>query len=178
MKPSTVSYRYAKAYFQNSIEDNSIDTVFNDFLLLLDVFSSVKEIKTILANPIIKNDKKIEIIEEIFKNKVNQKTLKFLIFVIEQNRADILKYVIEKFVELYYDYKGIIQAEIKSYIELTTEQKQNLINKLERITNKKINCKFYVENNIGGGFIIYLNDLVYDYSFNKQIIKLRAELLK
>ncbi len=178
MKNTTVAIRYAKAYFENCMSNNTIENSYIDILIIKDALNQFRELKSVLSNPIIKMDKKKEIISELFKDRVSEDTIKFLFFVVEQNRIDILNIILDKYCELYYEYKNILNVEVCSYIELTEEQKSKIINKIKEITKKNIQAVFKVDTNTQGGFVLYFNDLVYDYSFKKQINKLRAELLK
>lgn len=178
MKNTSVAIRYAKAYFESCLEQNDIETPFNDISIIKDALSNSKELKAVLSNPIIKPDKKKIIVNDLFADKISEKTKKFIDFIIDQNRIDLLDAILQKFCNLYYDKKNIIIVEIKSYLELTEEQKKQLISKIERITSKTVQANFKVDETISGGLVIYFNDLVYDYSFNKQIEKLRAELMK
>lgn len=178
MKNTSVAIRYAKAYFESCLEQNDIETPFNDISIIKEALSNSRELKAVLSNPIIKSDKKKIIVNDLFADKISEKTKKFIDFIIDQNRIDLLDSILQKFCDLYYEKKNIINVEIKSYLELTEEQKQQIVNKIEKLTNKTAQVKFSVDETIAGGLVIYFNDLVYDYSFNKQIEKLRAELLK
>ena len=57
--------RYAKAILDLAVEKDQLDNVYNDMLLLREAFRVSRELVILLKSPIIKADKKKQILEAI-----------------------------------------------------------------------------------------------------------------
>ena len=66
MKDLKVSNRYAKALLELAVETNNLEDCYSDMNTILTVCQESKEFHLLLKSPIIKTDKKIIIIEEVF----------------------------------------------------------------------------------------------------------------
>ena len=75
MKQSRVTIRYAKALFQLVIEQDTLEQSYNDMVLLDRVCAESKELSLLLKSPIVKTDKKLKILEEIFGSKIRKATI-------------------------------------------------------------------------------------------------------
>ena len=72
MANSRVASRYVKSLLGLAVEQNALDQVHNDMLAFSKVVQSNRDFALMLRNPIIKHDKKREILEKIFTGKVNK----------------------------------------------------------------------------------------------------------
>ena len=68
MKDSLLVRRYAKALLDYSIENKMEDKAFDDLKIIFDVLKENKNLRNILAEPFISIEKKISIIEKLFKD--------------------------------------------------------------------------------------------------------------
>ncbi len=177
MSISKVANRYADSFLANAIEKGILDEITNDVNFILNVINSSDELQRFLASPIIKTELKKSILREIFADNTSAHTLKFLEFVVDKKREDILIQIFEKFIELKDDYLGIVRLDIKSAFPLSEDLKEILLKKFESIFNKKIEAVFSQEDNLIGGFLVKYRDTVYDASIKHQLEKLKQNLI-
>lgn len=177
MSISKVADRYADSFLSNVIEKGVINEVANDINLLLNTINVSAELKRFLISPVIKSELKKTVLKEIFSNKISSHSLKFLDFVVDKKREDILLNILNRFNELKDDYLGIVRLEVKSAFILNDELKELLLKKFENIFNKKIEANFILDTNLIGGFIVRFNDTVYDASIKHQLEKLKQNLI-
>ena len=78
MKDLKVSNRYAKALLELAVETNNLEDCCSDMNTILTVCQDSKEFYLLLKSPIIKTDKKIVIMEEVFSNKLSELTTGFI----------------------------------------------------------------------------------------------------
>mgnify|MGYP005651217601 CR=1 FL=1 len=76
------------------------------------------------------------------------------------------------------DHKGLIRAQVITSIYLTDEEKTRLKEKLEKISNKKVDIVHKIDKSIIGGMIVYLHNIVIDRSIKRQLEILKHDLLK
>ena len=112
MKDLKVSNRYAKALLELAVETNNLEDCYSDMNTVLTVSQESKDFYLLLKSPIIKTDKKIIIIEEVFSNKLSELTNGFIKIIICKKREAILDSVAKSFISLYKEKKNIISAKL------------------------------------------------------------------
>ena len=81
--------RYAKALLDLAVESNKLDVVEQNMTLLIQTSEETRDLSVFLNSPLIKADKKIAIIHEIFKS-FDKITVDFLSLVINNGRDRII----------------------------------------------------------------------------------------
>jgi F-type H+-transporting ATPase subunit delta len=83
---------------------------------------------------------------------------------------------LQAFLELVAEREGVVGAEVRSAIELSPQQLQNLQERLERYTGRKVRLEAQVDANVRGGVIARVGDTVFDGSINTHLERLRLRL--
>jgi F-type H+-transporting ATPase subunit delta len=83
---------------------------------------------------------------------------------------------LQAFLELVAEREGIVGAEVRSAIELSPQQRQNLQQRLEKYTGRKVRLEALVDTNVRGGVIARVGDTVFDGSISTQLERLRQRL--
>ena len=104
MKSSRAAIRYAKALIQESIEVDSLESMYSDMQVVLNTFQENDNLKFLVESRVVKNSLKLSTLKLIFKN-LSKLSLKFIDVLSENNRIDLLEAISFKFIELYKDYK-------------------------------------------------------------------------
>ena len=66
MKSTKSAIRYAKALLELSIENSNLNEVSSDMKRIVESSNETKDFKVFLNSPVIKSDKKIEILKALF----------------------------------------------------------------------------------------------------------------
>lgn len=160
-----VALSYAKSL--SEIEEISI----NDLYDLKNVIDSSSDLRNVLSNSSISMSKKIEILDDIFSGKINDKVLSFCKILVEKGRISELGEII-KLYELQMNKKNnIVQVSVSSAIELDEEYKRVILEKLEMKLQKKVMPKWEVLPEIIAGLIFKIGDVVIDSSLRYKIEK-------
>lgn len=170
-----VSYRYANSLMLLAEEKNIFQGVAKDADLIFNTINNSKELKIILKSPVIKTELKKKLLNEIFSNKISSETLSFIDFVIQKNREDILLEIFKEFLVLCDKKNKILRAKVKTAVELDESLKSKLTSKLESRTNQKIIANYLLDQKIIGGFVVEIDDQVYDASVKHQLTQLRKK---
>ncbi len=176
MKTTKISNRYAKALFELAIEKNIIEQVKKDTQLIVDIYESNKDFKLMLLNPIIKSDKKQNIIKKIFENHLHKVSLNFLIIITQKRRESFINGIAEQFTNLYKEYKGIKTIALKTAVEIDDNIRKNLILLLKKQTDSEIELIEKTDKNLIGGFILSTDDKQFDSSISNKLQKISKEL--
>ena len=129
MKQSRVTIRYAKALFQLVIEQDTLEKSYNDMVLHDGACTKSKELSLLLKSPIVKTDKKIKILEEIFEKKINKATMSFINIIAKKKREGLLALVASSFIALYKTHNKIETATVISATPLDEELRAEMITK-------------------------------------------------
>jgi len=178
MVSQKVSNRYALSLLSIALEKNILDKVYNDVNLLIKTFNENDELQRVIESPVIRPEMKISILGEIFSRKIDKETLRFIHFIIEKRREEILYSVAKRFTELRNKHLGIVELLVRTAFELNDDQKKILKKRFEKILNKKTIMNFKVDNNLIGGFIAQVGDTVYDASMKHQLELLKKEFIQ
>ena len=126
MKDLKVSNRYAKALLELAVETNNLEDCYSDMNTILTVCQESKEFYLLLKSPIIKTDKKIIIIEEVFSNKLSKLTNGFIKIITSKKRGNI-RLCSKSFISLYKEKKNIISAKLVTATEIDNETREEVL---------------------------------------------------
>lgn len=170
-----ISYRYANSFFQSVESKKTFYKYSEDMELIHNTLMQSKDLRSVLRNPVIKQNEKQNILIKIFGGKVQKDTLAFLEFVVEKNRENILTEITKEFLNLRDIKEGIVRTNITSSIELTESVKKDISGKLEKRTNMKVSPTFTLDKNLIGGFVVKIQGTVIDASVKHQLELLRKK---
>ncbi len=178
MKDSRINDRYAKAYFDLSIEQNILDTAFHDMELVKEICMMSKDFESMLSSPVIRTDKKQAVVKEIMGVHINELSLSFIQLILKKRREANLRSIAIAFIQMYKELNGIKTAHIETAVALDNETKSQFTNLLEQQTNKSIELLEEINPKIIGGFIVTIDDKQSDNSISTKIQRLRKDFDK
>lgn len=178
MSEVKVSKRYALSLLEISNEKKILERVKNDMEFFYQTMRKNHNLLLAMDNPVIKPQVKKSILNEIFSNHVHEETLRFLDFIIDKGRENLLQSISEEFLRLVDEYYGIAKVDVLVAFRFSDEQKEQLKNRLEKILNKKIELKFSTDPKLIGGFVAKVGNTLYDASLAHQLDLLRKEFVK
>ncbi len=171
------SHRYATSLIETAIEKNKLDKVSSDMVLLTDTLEDNRALQLMLENPVIRPEIKNNILKEIFSSSFDTDSIKFLSFVIDKKRENLLDSIAKRFLELRDEHLGITRVKVISAFNFSEDQIDLLKNKLEELLKKKIRLSFEIDESLIGGFIAKAGDTMYDASIRHQLELLKKQFL-
>lgn len=177
MMGNKITLRYATSFLDIAEEKNMLNVFSGDMELFQSALEVSRELRNMIQNPVIKPSTKKTIIEEIFKDKINAESLRFLKFVIDKNRENFIGEIVQNFLLLRDGKLGIVNVSVKTPYTLNKEQSDSLRAKFETLLNKKVRMNFKIDTALIGGFLAKVDDTVYDASFLHQLDLLKKQFL-
>lgn len=171
-----VATRYASALMELTNEQKKSDAVADDLLTVKNALDGSRELRNVLASPIIPKEKKQTIIREVFKKKISDVVLKYMNEIINKGREHMLREILTQYFVLRDEQLGIVRVEVKTSVEFSTKQEKELTRQLETMTKKKVEITFSLDNSIKGGFVARVGDTVLDGSIRRQLEILKMKL--
>ncbi len=177
MSSLIASRRYASALLSAAEEGNFLDTIVEELQVIKEVLEHSRDLVHALRSPLVKGDKKIHILEEVFRGSVGEKMFLFLKLVARKKRAGLLPEIIDEFQILLDEKKGIINVDITSAVQLSDEQTNELVSRLAAFTGKQIRPRMAVNAQFIGGVTVKIGDTIHDGSISHQLQMLRQTLV-
>ena len=168
MIKSQVGRRYSKAIFDIAEEKNQVKEIYELLNSAMVLYRTDKEFKNFIRNPLISNEEKKFVLNEIF-GKDNSDNLNILLYILDKGRINCIKYIVAEYLKIYYRKNRILDVRATFTKELTEEQKKKLIDKLSQKTGKEINLEIKIDKNILGGGIIRIGDKIIDGSIRREL---------
>ena len=92
MKETRIAIRYAKALFELAMEQNSVETTYQDMILIRNVCHENREFRLMLSSPVIKIDKKQAILKLLFEKKTGALIQAYLHIIVAKRRESFIEY--------------------------------------------------------------------------------------
>ncbi|SET09474.1 ATP synthase F1 subunit delta [[Clostridium] polysaccharolyticum] len=174
-----VSKTYGQALFELALEENALEQILEEEAFVKEVFADYGDLVTLLNHPKISKDEKIQVVENIFKGKISDTMLGFLVIVVTKERYDELEQIFQYLEEKVKEYKNIGVVSVTTAVELSEEQKARLTQRLLEVTSfKQLEFSYSVNPQIIGGMILRIGDRIVDSSIRTEIDQMAKSLLK
>ena len=173
-----INLNYAKALFMLATDLNQTKEVMDDMRLVYKVAKENHQLATVLNNPTMPGEKKLGIIEAIFKGKVCDTTLQFLLFVTKKRRTLNIKGIASTYMELYLDANNTVVADVMTAVEVNQEHLENIRQKVANYTGKKVEIYSHTTNKMLGSFHLTFGTYLYDARIRTKIAKMRTAFAK
>jgi F-type H+-transporting ATPase subunit delta len=172
-----VANRYAKSLMEIAIETNQLEAVRADMKLVEKVCNENREFVLFLESPVIKTDKKLIVLDSIFKSKISDTTLAFLSLIAKKHREMLINEIAKAFDEAYKHTKNIYTAVITSASGLDAMSKQKVLDLIKSQLNGEVELIEKVDATTIGGFVLKIGDKQLDKTVAHQLSNMKKQLL-
>lgn len=173
-----VSKTYAQALFELAVEEDKTSAFLEETSGLLEVIRTNAEFGQFMNHPKIQKEDKLEVVQNVFRDKISREMLGFLVTIIEKDRYTEIEAILEDFVASVKEYNNIGTAYVTTAIAINDQEKQDIESRLLATTRyKTIECIYDVDKSLIGGMVIKMGDRVVDSSIRTKLDKLQRELL-
>jgi F-type H+-transporting ATPase subunit delta len=157
--------RYAKSLIDLAIERDQLEKIFADMQWLQQVCKQSRDFSNLLKSPIIKPDKKQQVVEAIIKGNVSEVTALFVRLLIAKGRESNLPEIITAFINQYKEHKNIYTVKLTTAAPLNDDLKNAIINQIRKTSEmKNIELESIVNEDLIGGFVLQAGDKLIDAS--------------
>ncbi|MDR3046701.1 MAG: ATP synthase F1 subunit delta [Bacteroidales bacterium] len=175
MKNVKLANRYAKSLFDFALEKQELETVYKDSKTVLEILQQNRELYTVLESPVIPHSKKSKIFLALFKDTLHPITLAFLRLLLLKKREPSLALILTEFEAYYYKFHNIKKVDLISARPMTEANLNKLKVILEQRTSSKIEIYPVVKPEVIGGFMVKIDDVIFDHTVLKDVVKLKRE---
>lgn len=176
MNLSIIGYRYAKALIDLANEQGKLEEVNTDMKFFETVCSENDEFRKIMANPIVRHEKKHSILKKIFKNRVTDVTFSIFSVLTKKNREQLLLPIAKEFQKLYDEQKGVQKVQISTPVALTDTQKAEFSKVVSESIKKTVELTEKIDESLLGGYVLKVGDTQIDTSVKHKLNELKVAM--
>jgi F-type H+-transporting ATPase subunit delta len=181
MKSNSVSQAvvapYADALISLAQEQNNLDTIAKDVRLIGNTLKDSAELTQLFASPLIGENVKKGVIENVFGSQVSVLTKSFLLLLVDRKRIAFLGEIVNQFQTLLRVIDGVALAEIITALKLSRAQEDTLRDRVKSMTKaRSVELAVTVNADLIGGVIIKVGSQVVDASIRGQLRRLKSSL--
>lgn len=175
MSQTAVAIRYAKSLIQIANEKGLLDTVYADMHMVLAGCKKLKDLHALLNSPVVKTDKKVQVLKMIFNGQVCSITESFIVLLAKKRRESYLEIIAVEFINQYKEQNNIVTATVTTAIPLDEATRKNILDILKKWYKAEIELHEKVDAKLIGGFIITVGSKQVDMSIQHQLMELRKD---
>lgn len=168
MDKEAIAKRYASAIYDIAESSDKIGEIREALNILAENYNEDEEFKVFLLDPSIKYDEKVEYLHKSF-DFISEDAFKIINYLVKKGRVSLAEKIKDSYLKIYYEKNNKILVNATFTKELSDNQREALMKKLEEKYKKKIVLNLSVDEELIGGGIIKIGNKVIDGSIKSQI---------
>ncbi|MFM7682603.1 MAG: ATP synthase F1 subunit delta [Bacteroidota bacterium] len=177
MKSTKSAGRYAKALLELAQDQNKLEVVESNVNSILRASKESNDFQVFLNSPLIKVDKKIEVLNQLFSD-FDALTLNFIALTTNNGRERLITEIANSFITQLKELRGIVPVSITSATPLDSKTRGVIMSKISASVKGKLEVEELVDKDLIGGFIVRMGDKQIDASVASQLNRMKQELTK
>ena len=169
MRETRLSHRYAKSLLDLALEKGQLEQVYEDMQLVMNSIRNSHDLSLLLKSPVIKTDKKQDILKAVFGGKIGVISAGFIDIITHKRRESKLEGIAESFLGQYKKHKQILTAVITTASGLDEKLRSQVMEIVKGSSSSQVELVEKVDKNLIGGFVLRLGDNQVDASIIRQI---------
>lgn len=178
MRDIQVAKPYARALYEAALEQDALAPIATDVDKLRDLIEQSEELAQLIHSPVLSPDFKSETFQQLFADAMQPLTINFFKLLASKQRERYLIAIMDTFSEIVDAAAGRIVAKVTTAVPITSEQEEQLTAQLSAYSGKQVRLETTTDPQIQGGFIVQLDDTVFDASVASQLQRLKQQLAK
>jgi F-type H+-transporting ATPase subunit delta len=179
MQNPRLAARYAKSLLDIAVEQNQLDRTLSDVKLLSEVCNQSRDFTNVLRSPVIKADKKDAVIEAVLGNRLAPLTKAFISLLVNKGREATLPEIAKAFIAQYKELKHIKTVRLTTAAPVSDAVKQKILQRATAtLDNNQVELVEMVNPDIIGGFVLEMDDKLFDASVLRDLKDVRTQFMK
>lgn len=181
MKGSSLSSEIAEPYAQalmSLAQSNNLSERFGEDLRgLLSLLENSLELRQCLTSPVIGEDKKKAILQEVIGRDAHPSLKNFLMLLVDKRRLVFLEAICQQYLDLLRKSTNTVLAEVTSATELNEDQRNAVAQRVKTLTGAQaVELKASVNPDLIGGVVIKVGSQIFDASLRGQLRRISLSL--
>lgn len=178
MSVTRIASRYAKSLIELAQEKGKLEEVNADIATFTNALKN-RDFELLVKSPIIQAEKKRDIFKAIFGGKIEEITAAFFDIVIRKGRESVLGDMTKAFNSQYRASKQITTAKVTTAGAMSAAQLDSIKAQLKGMDmiNGQVELETAIDADLIGGFVLEIEDRLYDASVKNKLAQLKKEIL-
>jgi F-type H+-transporting ATPase subunit delta len=173
---SVVDRVYATALFEAARDQDRLAPVRDELAQIVEAEAEVPELRELLRNPQLDPRARAGALEDLVSG--GEELLRnFLLVLADKGRTASLEEIAREFERLNAEHEGIVHAELTTAVELSDEEAQTLLQRIEQASGRKVEATRSVDPDLIGGIVLQVGSHRLDASVRGRLERLRRELV-
>lgn len=178
MLDNQIVEKYSQSLFELAIEKNKSSDIQQELNRMVETIKNHEDLNKVIYHPRMSQQDKKELVEKIFDDEISKVLLNFFKLLVDKRRERFIEPIAEKYIELMNQKNELLEVEVKSAVELSSQNKGQLKEKLEKVTDKEVELQIEVDSSLIGGLVLKIGDKVVDGSLAKHLEVMKNDLTK
>jgi F-type H+-transporting ATPase subunit delta len=179
MQNPRLAGRYAKSLIGLAQEQNQLETVYADMMYLKEVCKQSKQFTNVLRSPVIRNEVKEKVLNEIVSKNLSPLTNAFLQLLVKKNREANLAEIALASIDQYNEIKDIHRVKLTTATPVSAELKAAIITKVKADAGlSNVELETDVKEQIIGGFQLEYKGNLIDASIARDLRDIQKQFKK
>jgi F-type H+-transporting ATPase subunit delta len=166
---------YAEALFDVAKERGKLDAIRDELAQFADALESNRELQVFFFSPYFSSAEKVEGLKRAVSG-ADQELVNFLELLIEKGRMTEVFRIRREFEELWKRENRQLEVTVTSAVELDPAVVARVGEEIERQTGQKVDLASDVDEDILGGIVLQVGNMVLDASIRSRLEKLRKSV--
>ncbi|MBL7766118.1 MAG: ATP synthase F1 subunit delta [Chitinophagaceae bacterium] len=179
MQNPRLAARYAKSLMDLALELGKTEDMYRDIQSIHEICQSSHDFVMMMRSPVIKAEKKLAAVKAIFQNSLDRVTDSFLTLIIKKGREFFIPEMATAFMTQYKLHNKINDVVLTTAEPISEDMKGLIENKIkQQFQNMTIDLKTEINPEIVGGFILEVNNTLFDASILRDLLDIKKQFLK
>jgi F-type H+-transporting ATPase subunit delta len=170
-----IARTYAGALFQVALEKGKLDAIREQLAQFADAVANNRDLQVFFFSPYFSSAEKRDGIAKAVSG-AEPELVNFLELLTEKHRMPVIFRIRDRFDELWAEENKQLEVRLTSAVELDPEVVQRVGAEIERQTSRKIELESAVDEDIIGGLVLRVGNMVVDASLRGRLERLRKEV--
>ncbi|MFT8348606.1 F0F1 ATP synthase subunit delta [Clostridium saccharoperbutylacetonicum] len=170
--------RYALALYEIAEKNNKVDEYLQDLKEICDLFDSNEDFYQVIKHPKVNTAKKKQLFNDLFKGKIDEELLAFLIVLIEKGRILYLREKLNQMVGIDLERRNTIRGVVKTAVPLLDGELEQLRDIFEKKYDKTILFDTKIDKSLLGGVYVKVGNDIIDGTIKSKIEEMKELMLK
>jgi F-type H+-transporting ATPase subunit delta len=171
----TVGKVYAEALFLLAQEEKKEKQVYEELNAVSDVMAQYPELVSLLSVPTLSTEERLEVLYKVI-GRTPGITENFLALLVEKHRISRIAEIRSAFNKQYYEQFSIAEVFVTTAVPLGADQREALVQKMEKKLHKSIVLRETVDETLLGGMIVQYGDTRMDSSLRTRMKQLSKSM--
>ena len=171
-----IAQTYAEALFSLGLEEKKLPKLQDEGKALSEIIEDNEDFLLLLNSRFLGMEERKESASKILKD-FDEDIVNLIKVLIDNNRIDYTKDILQGFNSLCNEYKGVKEGLIYSAFPLSKETINKVKNKISQMEKMDVELIAKIDPTLIGGVKVVINSHVYDGSIKNQLEKMQIDLL-